>query len=329
MEKKKLKFDLDFLGEGTQERSDKKTESEAPSPRVETTKEAENISSRTGWIMGIGTVIFFLVITILPIAWVALGSPGAETDYEKPELITDISTPTSTSPLPREEVVPKKVIAPIPKTANQICKDSYGSHSYSTGRKKPDGSPICECNEGYTWNNSQTACIAVPAAKTGLEYCQEQQGAHASYDSVSNSCGCEDGYNYGVSSHQCVSFATARNEGCASSYPGTSFLKYDPTSGKNICECKAGYDWNDERTACYTAASFNQSCVSSFGQGSYSAIENGKRVCDCGAGYDWNIERNACVTTASINTLCERDVGRNSRYSGTVSDGKYQCTEPY
>lgn len=228
-----------------------------------------------------------------------------------------------------EETISKETISQTPKTNNQICKDNYGSHSYSTGNKGTDGGLVCDCISGYVWNDSQTSCITSPPAKTGLQICQERSGSHATYDSVANSCGCASGYYYGEVSKQCVGLIESRNQNCEATYPGTSFLKYNQTDSKNICDCKAGYDWNNERTACYTATSFTQSCVGAYGTGSYSTTQNGKRFCDCSYGYDWNIERNACVTTASINAVCEKDVGRNSRYSGTVSNGKYECTTPY
>jgi hypothetical protein len=168
-----------------------------------------------------------------------------------------------------------------------------------------------------------------PVVQTPLEICQERNGYNATYDSATNSCGCAAGYSLGATSQQCVNFTVARDESCASQWPGTSFLKVDPADGKNICDCEVGSYWDNGRTACYSLSSFNQSCVNSYGTGAYSTTEDGKRVCDCGYGYDWDIERNSCVSTASINSICEKDVGRNSRYAGYVEDGKYICTAPY
>lgn len=170
--------------------------------------------------------------------------------------------------------------------------------------------------------------VTPPAEKSNYEICQDRNGYFATYDSTTNSCACASGYSLGAAD-QCVSFTVARDQSCAAKYPGTSFLKVDQTDGKNICDCVAGSYWNNERTACYSQSSYTQSCVSSYGTGAVSTTEGGKRVCDCGYGYDFNAQRNMCVTTASINAICERDVGRNSRYSGTVTGGKYDCTEPY
>lgn len=229
-----------------------------------------------------------------------------------------------------QEVDSVAPIVPIEKTDNQICVGDYGSHSYATGEKNANGGPVCDCKSGFTWDSTKTTCVvAPPPPKTGYEICQDRNGPYATYDSESNSCGCATGYYLGTTSEQCVSLVAARDESCSASYPGTSFLKYDTASGKNICDCKTGYYWNDEMTACYSAASFDQSCVNSYGTGSHSTTENGKRVCDCSYGYVWNPQRNSCVTVSSVNEICERDVGRNSRYAGSSSDGKYNCTEPY
>jgi len=319
---KKLKLDLDFLGEGAPEKSEKKHESKDHKPEHKKPEDDTPMSDATKWILGaIGVAVLITIIAA------SSGGGGSTATSDTSALGT-----TNTLPPPAKSLTETNSYIPVAdrtKTPNQICKNDYGVNSYSTGEKNADGGPICDCNTGYQWNASQTACVAAPKVKTGLEICQERNGYNATYDSASNSCGCATGYSLGATSQQCVGLTVARDESCAVSYPGTSFLKYDTTTSKNICDCKAGYDWNNDRTACYTTASFTQSCVSSYGTGAYSTTENGKRVCDCSYGYDWNPQRNACVTTASINAICERDVGRNSRYSGSSTNGKYNCTEPY
>jgi len=263
---KKLKLNLDFLGEGVPKKSEKKHELEHKKQEGDA-----RMSDATKLILGaIGVAVLIIIIAV---------SSGGNSD----------STATT------------NILQP-PANTEKI------ENIFDT----------LETENSY-----------VPVVKTGLQICQERNGYNATYDSASNSCGCAIGYSIGATSQQCVSFVVARDQSCAASYPGTSFLKVDSVNGKNTCDCVAGSYWNNERTACYTIASFSQSCEDSYGTGSYSYIQEVKRVCGCGYGYDWNIERNFCVTTASINILCERDVGRDSWYSGTVADGKYQCTEPY
>lgn len=318
---KKLELDLDFLGEGAPEKSEKKHEPKEHKPEHKKPEDDAPMSNATKWTLGaIGVAV---LIVIIAVASSTPDTPTMETSNTLPPPSKSLFEADNTE---TDSYIP---VADRIKTPNQICKDDYGVNSYSTEKKNADGGPICDCNTGYQWNASQTACVAAPKVKTGLEICQERNGYNATYDSASNSCGCATGYSLGATSQQCVSYTVARDQSCAARFPGTSFLKVDSTDGKNICDCVAGSYWNNERTACYTLSSYTQSCVNSYGTGAMSTTENGKRVCDCGYGYDWNIQRNACVTTASINALCERDVGRNSRYSGTVADGKYQCTEPY
>jgi len=317
----KLKLDLDFLGEGAPEKSEKKHEPKEHKPEHKKPEDDAPMSDATKWILGaVGVAVLIIIIAA------SSGGGGTVTSDTSALGTTNTLPPPVKSLTETDSYIP---VADRTKTPNQICKADYGVNSYSTGKKNADGGPICDCNTGYQWNTSQTACVAAPKVKTGLEICQERNGYNATYDSASNSCGCATGYSLGATSQQCVSFTVARDQSCAAQWSGTSFLKVDATTGKNICDCVAGSYWNNERTACYSLSSFNQSCVSSYGTGAYSTTENSKRVCDCGYGYDWNIQRNACVTTASINATCERDVGRNSRYAGYVEGGKYICTEPY
>jgi hypothetical protein len=325
---KKLELNLDFLGESAPEKLEKNDKNESKDQKIEynTPKTGKPVSNAPKWIWGtIGVVILIIIIA-------ASSNGNSNTSTNNTDVTTNDSSTAPTESLPETYASKTDSIVPVikkTKTANELCRENYGSNSFSTGEKNVDGGPVCDCNDGYQWNADQTACVAVPKVKTSLEICQERNGVFATYDSASNSCGCATGYYPGATSQKCVSFTTARDESCAANYPGTSFLKYDTETSKNICDCNAGYDWNNDRTACYTTASFTQSCVSSYGIGAYSTTENGKRVCDCSYDYDWNPQRNMCVTTASINAICERDVGRNSRYAGTSTDGKYNCTEPY
>ena len=334
-DKKHLDIDLEFLDKKDSAKPKPSTDGTGSSKEPASSgldpvsnQDVETVSTgyKYNWknILIIGGIILFF-------GWAIFSGDSSNTNtnstYTETPIVNDqaITPPTDT---PVVDI--KAPIVPKVKTNSQICAENYGSHSYATGAKNADGGPVCDCKSGYTWDSTQTTCVvAPPPPKTGYEICQDRNGPYATYDSASNSCGCATGYSLGATSQQCVSFTTARDESCAASYPGTSFLKYDTATSKNICDCKAGYDWNNDRTACYTTASFTQSCVNSYGTGSYSTTQNGKRVCDCSYGYDWNPQRNACVTTASINAICERDVGRNSRYAGSSTDGKYNCTEPY
>lgn len=330
--KEHLEFDLDFLD---QKEAPRTTPSKTPSlsstdsptpPPVNPVTTTVPTGYKVNWknILIIGGIVLFF-------GWAMFsGSSDTSTNNYAETAITRGGNTLPPPVLDTSSFESDTPTVPKVKTDSQICKADYGSHSYATGNKTATGGPECDCQTGYIWNDGQTTCVvAPPPPKTGYEICQERNGVNATYDSASNSCGCTTGYYFGATSQRCVGLIESRNQTCEAKYLGTSYLKADPTDGHYICDCKAGYDWNNDRTACYTTASFTQSCVNAYGTGAYSTTENGKRVCDCGYSYSFNAQRNMCVTTASINAICERDVGRNSRYSGTVTNGKYDCTQPY
>lgn len=322
---KKIKLDLDFLGEGAPEKSEKKKpESKNSGSTVSSSANDAPISDSAKWLGVFGLIVFISLI-----AWGAMSGNSSNTDItgttNPPVLLTGTSYNQTDTTATQTTLPP-----PVPKTDNEICKDNYGVQSYSTGEKNSDGGQICDCNhDGYTWNDSRTKCVAAPVVKTGLQICQDRNGYNATYDSANNTCGCADGYSLGVTSQQCVGLIVARNQACAAKFPGTSWLKNDLADGHPICDCVAGYYWNNGMTACYSLTSLNQSCVNSFGTGSFSTTENGKRVCDCEYGYAFNPQRTSCVSVYLINQICERDVGRNSVYSGSSTNGKYNCTAAY
>lgn len=324
----KLDFDTDFL------------DSAAPSKKKGKHPALPKKSAEDSWKTGAGILGALLVAGLIVYAAASGGGASAvdtaSTGQAPIVANTDAvnttppaGSPTTGTALQGFIVNGSDTTAPKTKTPSQICKTNYGSQSYATGDKNDDGTPVCDCNDGYQWNDAKTACVAVPAVQTPLQICQSRNGYNATYDSASNSCGCPSGYSVSATTNQCVDALTARDDSCAAKFPGTSYLKADPTDGHPICDCVAGSYFNDARTACYTLSAFNQSCVNTFGTGSISTTENNKRVCDCGYGYAFNPQRDACVTTASINAICERDVGRNSVYSGSSSNGKYNCTAAY
>lgn len=52
--------------------------------------------------------------------------------------------------------------APIPtKTNDQICQDNYGVNSVWYGTKNENGGLICDCKNGYQWNEGQTRCVYI------------------------------------------------------------------------------------------------------------------------------------------------------------------------
>ena len=168
------------------------------------------------------------------------------------------------------------------------------------------------CPYGTIWNSTKTKCV------TQLEYCKEEQGSFAAYNSADNSCGCVNGYVLSSISGKCVSYSVSCNE----TYPNS---EWDGT----YCDCPAGYDWNTERTGCVIhQKTGGEICKDSYGQGSYwdgTFSIDGKYNCGCLTGYVWNYDNTTCVTKVSIDKICQTKYGYSSYYLGHVEDGKYMC----
>lgn len=315
---KKLDFDLEFL--------DKESPKQKQHAQAKRSKARSEITDPSNWDWKTIAVIGGVILVVI---WLISSGDGSDSTTS-PTITTPNVTQFETTSFEKDTLEEDAPIIPKAKTNNQICKDTFGSNSYSAGVKNAAGENICDCQDGYTWNSTQTLCIvAPPPPKTNEQICRDMNGPYGTYNSYDNTCGCADGYYYGAISKQCEGLTEYRDQSCEASYPGTSFLKYDQTDGKSICDCISGYYWNNDRTACYSLTTFNQSCVNSYGEGSYSKTQDGKRVCGCSYRYDWNLQRDACITTESINQLCERDVGRNSYYKGYTEDGKYICSTSY
>jgi len=126
------------------------------------------------------------------------------------------------------------------------------------------------CPYGTIWNSAKTKCV------TQLEYCREEQGQHATYNSLDNSCGCEVGYVYSSISDKCIS----RNASCNESYLNSEWSgKYEGET--MLCDCKTGYVWNYNNTECVTKTSIDQACQRDYGYSSYylGYVEDGKYMC--------------------------------------------------
>lgn len=91
-----------------------------------------------------------------------------------------------------------------PKSDQQICEDSYGINSLSTGEKNSNGGPVCGCKAGSFWNSSQNTC----EYKTDQQICQDKYGANSQYNKKNSEgkliCGCQSGYEWNNTQTSCV-----------------------------------------------------------------------------------------------------------------------------
>ncbi|MFA4998601.1 MAG: RDD family protein [Candidatus Paceibacterota bacterium] len=156
----------------------------------------------------------------------------------------------------------------IDEFLNEI--ESEPSSDLNPLEKSNNKNPITTCPGGKIWNSTQTKCV------TQLEYCIEENGQHAIYNSSDNSCGCEIGYVYSSISNKCIS----RNASCNESYSNSEWSgTYDGET--MICDCKTGYVWNFDQTVCVTKISIDQICQTKYGYSSYylGYVENGSYMC--------------------------------------------------
>lgn len=50
----------------------------------------------------------------------------------------------------------------LTKSNDQLCQDSYGLNSFWSGNTSSDGNIICNCKNGYSWNEQKTSCVITP-----------------------------------------------------------------------------------------------------------------------------------------------------------------------
>ncbi len=298
------------------------------SGKTESTSHSSTSSTATSpWLKDLFSKGWTWIIVLIVIGALSSSSSGNSTSDTSTTIPSNSYPTMNNSYVPPTPSVPETVSPPtcgddeVLNASKTACITHSASCTNNWRNSVWDGSK-CTCTGNYMWNPTETACV------TSATYCSEKF-SNSIYLSDSNTCGCPSGYVWNTTSTACVDPIVARNQSCASSYPNSEYLSPNATTGGLTCDCKPGYYWNNQKTACYSQVSLDQSCQTSYGQGSYSTTQNGNRVCDCSYGYSFNAQRDACVSTASINEICVRDVGRNSYYLGTVTNGKYNCSKAY
>lgn len=59
--------------------------------------------------------------------------------------------------------------------------------------------------------------------------------------------------------------------------------------------CDTGYTLNEDRTGCYSTASYNATCSAAYANSEWNGtMRENKLICDCQAGYAWNAALTAC-----------------------------------
>ena len=200
---------------------------------------------------------------------------------------------------PNEDAVSAQTVAPE-ETDDQICQSDFGGYSEATGKKGSDGNPLCDCQNGYSWDTTGNTCVS----KISLQQaCQNQYGT-GSYSHQQNGkavCGCSTGYQWNSDQTACVVIVQESNDQiCQGQYGSNSqWSGQTNSSDEPTCDCQTGYTWDATGNACATQSSLNQSCQNAYGSGSYSFEQNEKAFCGCSDGYQWNPGQTACIAQQS------------------------------
>lgn len=109
---------------------------------------------------------------------------------------------------------------PIPERQDDIaCQRHYGLNSAWSGKSNSENGPICDCMDGYQFDDIQNTCIAKPITPEELP----ETSPTLTDDQI-----CEEKYE-----------------------SAKSIVAPD---GTRSCECRHGYIWNSDKTTCiYTS----------------------------------------------------------------------------
>jgi len=128
-------------------------------------------------------------------------------------------------------------VVEVQKSASELCQDKYGPNTYSDGT-------YCQCNSGYEWNSSQTACTAKITAEQRNQSCSTKW-PKSIWDGTY--CDCPAGYNWNTSQTACVLSNAA--QWCQSNNPGYyTDVSYYP-NGNFSCSCYGTPAGSEGRTA--------------------------------------------------------------------------------
>jgi hypothetical protein len=271
---KKLKLDLDFLGEGVPAKSEKKHVPKEHKPEHTKPEQAADadapMSDSAKWILGaIGVAVLIIII--------AAASSGGSSSTTT----TDTSTVGTTNTLPPPN--PSLDTSDTNTIDAPVAKPKKAAPIYT-----PPATTADDCTYGETYDSTAGECV------TPLQYCQNRNGSNATYNSSDNSCGCAAGYTFDGS--RC-SLPRTGYQVCADMNATWDGYSMTDSGGYN-CTCGSGYTPNAAGTMCVAqpVKSGYQVCSEAYPNetwdGTYSS--DGKYNCVCKAGYTWSSYTNSC-----------------------------------
>ena len=135
---------------------------------------------------------------------------------------------------------------------------------------------------------------------------------------------CDPGLVNSTVNGHCVT----RDVSCGEVYSNTIWSGKQDTDGKFICDCRAGYYWNSNKTACEATVSCGLSQCSYKGTcidkplNSYCVSES-NNAWKCSPGY-YEIS-DICATWSDLDSACKNKFGYSSNFTGEFEGGKYMC----
>jgi hypothetical protein len=200
------------------------------------------------------TILLVFVVFVGLIVWLLNAYPQSNPSIQS----TSGSTANQWAAQPNPPVVQppdqtqSNVLPAENQTNSQQCQASFGLNSIWSGQNNNQGGPICDCANGYTWNSTQTGCIA----ETDSQICQAQYGPMSIWTGQFNAnggpiCGCPSGYTWSTDNTACVTLGTPQEQSCQNSFgPGSDWTGQMNNQGGLVCGCQTGYVWNYNNTAC-------------------------------------------------------------------------------
>merc|ERR1712061_878992 len=228
--------------------------------------------------------------------------------------VTDVSgaNPQITTPSPEPVTVTDNTVDGT-KCENQ-CQDVLATCSTSA----EDPGYVCNCQLGYNWNTTASACEDVDECAEGNVACV---GAYSCKNLVGSfTCECTEGYEFNTDSNTCVDTdeclkgTSGCDQGCTN------------TEGSFVCGCTDGYTLGDngkcddidecaaDATLCVTAGG---SCINT----------DGGWGCSCAqSGFTWDAATSTCV---DIDECAENVCSRASICTNEPGSYKCECPDDY
>ena len=177
---------------------------------------------------------------------------------------------------------------------DQSCNITYPNTVFN--KIDSAGIRICDCQNGYVWNDQRTSCVVAPVVDRNKQ-CQEK---YPNSSLIGQYCDCGGDYRWNQDRTQCViTPIKSDKQTCVEKYD-ENWAGFIDTEGRLQCSCKSGYqfDITSGKCAIVPVKSSQQTCTESYGANSMWTGEKKDKngpVCGCQYGYQWNQDRSSCV----------------------------------